>query len=89
MKSLKTIKMTGRHAANQNNARQPDVVFLNAIEKTTASKYPKGYPLWNMPESKPRLFGGQSSSAVVAAFPYRPPMAMPKQPLNAKNCSYV
>lgn len=37
----------------------------------------------------PRASGGQSSSAVAAALPYNPPMAIPNKARQARNCLYV
>lgn len=43
-------------------------------------------PCCSIPEMMPRASDGQSSRAVAAAFPYRPPMATPNSARQARNC---
>jgi hypothetical protein len=64
-------------------------VSTNALAKTVASKYPSEHPTWNIPEIIPRAAGGQSSIAVAAVFPYRPPIAMPKSARQARKELYL
>jgi hypothetical protein len=42
-----------------------------------------------MPLIRPRASSGQSSSAVAAALPYKPPMAIPNKARQARNWPYV
>jgi hypothetical protein len=80
---------TGGQAPNQNRGRHPWlVVSTNALAKTVTSKYPSEYPTWNIPGMIPRVAGGQSSIAVAAAFPYSPPIAMPKSARQARKELY-
>ena len=85
--SRKMMIKTGGQAPNQYRGLQPcEVVSTRPRAKAVASRYPKAYPCCSMPDIKPRAASGQSSNAVAAAFPYSPPMAMPKSARQARNC---